>query len=78
MEMQNPTKIDSYCTSSAVSPVCPYSAPEVLYRGKILAECDFYSIGLLMYEMMTQEVRINTFRRYFKGKLIATAFCAKI
>ena len=76
--MQNPTKIDSYCTSSAVSPVCPYSAPEVLYRGKILAECDFYSIGLLMYEMMTQEVAINTLRKYLKGRLTAIASSAKM
>lgn len=54
MEMINPTKIDTFFLSSAVYPVCKYSAPEVLYRGKILAECDFYSIGLIMYEMMTQ------------------------
>ena len=27
MEMTNPTKIDSFCKSSSVVPVCPYSAP---------------------------------------------------
>lgn len=56
MEMPNPAPIDSYCTMSPVAPICPYSAPEILYRGHVLAESDFYSIGVMIYEMMTHEV----------------------
>ncbi len=58
MEIFNLAKIDSFYSSNVVSTICPYSAPEILYRGRVLAECDFYSIGVIMYEMMTQEVRI--------------------
>jgi serine/threonine protein kinase len=54
MEIVSPTKIDHFCSSNSASPLCPYSAPEVLFRGKVLTECDFYSLGVIMYEMMTQ------------------------
>lgn len=54
--MPNPAVIDSYCSVSPVAPICGYSAPEILYRGHVLAESDYYSIGVIIYEMMTQEV----------------------
>lgn len=54
--MPTSAPIDSFCTVSAVAPICPYSAPEILYRGHVLAESDFYSVGVIIYEMMTHEV----------------------
>jgi hypothetical protein len=63
VQFANPAPIDSFCAANAVSEVCPYSAPEILYRDRVTAECDFYSLGLIMYEMMTQNVRDVRFRR---------------
>lgn len=77
VQFANPAPIDSFCASNVVAEVCPYSAPEILYRDRVTAECDFYSLGLIMYEMMTQNVRDGGFRRRFRrrGRVIAGARC---
>jgi len=62
LEIINPVKIDSYCNSCVISKVSPYSAPEILLRDKVYAECDFYSLGIIIYEMMTQDVPLLRFR----------------
>jgi hypothetical protein len=63
IRISNPTTIDSFCSSNIVDEVCPYSAPEILFRDRVLAECDFYSLGLIAYELMTQSVKEVLFRR---------------
>ena len=39
-----------------VLPLNPYSAPEVLMMDRVLAESDFYSLGLILYEIMKNKV----------------------
>jgi serine/threonine protein kinase len=36
----------------------PYSAPEILAMDEVVAESDFYSIGLILYEIMKQSPAI--------------------
>ena len=59
----NPSIIDACYSSNAKAEICPYSAPEILYREKILAEADFYSLGLIAYELMTQKVFFEVDRK---------------
>ena len=33
-----------------------YAAPEILAKDIALAESDYYTMGIIMYEMMTQKV----------------------
>ena len=59
MEILNPAKADAYYNSCAASQVSPYSAPEILLRHKVHPHCDYYSLGIIIYEMMTQDVSLE-------------------
>ena len=55
-EMNNPLPIDEFYPSSIEYPINRYSAPEILMMDEVLAESDFYSLGLILYEIMKNKV----------------------
>lgn len=64
--------MDSYTIGDSVSNIIrndlftEYLAPEVLLRQAPGIEADFYSLGMIMYEMMVGKV--NIYKKYFELK----------
>lgn len=56
MELVNPLPIDSYYPSNMMIPLNPYVAPEILMMDRVLAESDYYSLGLILYYVMKNKV----------------------
>lgn len=54
VELLQLSKTGEFFDCSVVVDGNPYSAPEVLMMDIVQYESDFYSIGVIMYEMMTQ------------------------
>ena len=54
-ELINPLPIDSYYPSSMILPLNSYSAPEILLLDRVLAESDYFSLGLIMYYIMKKK-----------------------
>jgi hypothetical protein len=51
--------IDHVYTYTSLTNPSVYSSPEVLAKNKVLAESDYYTLGTMMYEMMTQKVPLT-------------------
>jgi len=37
--------------------ITPYLAPEIILQNKLYEEVDFYSLGIIMFELITGKVR---------------------
>jgi serine/threonine protein kinase len=68
-ELLNPLPIDSYYPSSMIMPLNCYSAPEILLMDRILAESDYYSLGLIMYYIMKNKVIYFLFQPAFHADI---------
>ena len=55
----NPLPIDEFYPSDMIHPLNKYSAPEVLMMDRVVAESDFYSVGLILYEIMKNKVNLQ-------------------
>ena len=59
LELVNPIPIDSYYPSNMIGDLNPYSAPEVIAMDYVRTESDYYSLGLIMYEIMKGKKAIS-------------------
>ena len=59
LELVNPIPIDSYYPSNMIADINPYSAPEVIATDYVRTESDYYSLGLILYEIMKQKKAID-------------------